>query len=209
MQDVLRRFFVLFLVGVLTAPLAARGATALLAHGRIYTNATQVSPRKAAIVFGAGVRNGQPSAVLYDRVATAVALYKAGAVDKLLMSGDNRFASYNEPAVMRQTALRLGVPDADIVLDFAGRSTYETCYRARDVFGLHDVVLVTQRYHLDRAIFTCSALGLDAVGYPAERRSYRGMTWFQIRELGATLNAFVQLFITRPQPVLGERLPIE
>ena len=205
----IRRFFVLLLIGILSAPFLARGVTALLAHGRIYTAPDQISPRRAAIVFGAGVRNGRPSAVLYDRVATAVALYEAGAVDKLLMSGDSRFANYDEPAVMRQTALRLGVPDADIVLDFAGRSTYETCYRARDIFGVRDVVLVTQRYHLDRAIFTCNALGLDAVGYPAERRSYRGMTWFQIRELGATLNAFLQLFVTRPQPASGERQPIE
>ncbi|MCL6511651.1 MAG: YdcF family protein [Anaerolineae bacterium] len=205
----LRRLFAFLLIGVLVATVLARGATALLAHGRIYTDPTDVSPRKAAIVFGAGVRNGQPSAVLYDRVAAAVALYEAGAVDKLLMSGDNRFANYNEPAVMRQTALRLGVPDADIVLDFAGRSTYETCYRARDIFGVRDVVLVTQRYHLDRAIFTCNALGLDAIGYPADRRGYRNMTWFQIRELGATLNAFLQLFVTHPQPVLGEPLPIE
>ncbi len=193
------------LIGV---PLLARGLTMAFARSRIYVAPEAVPHHRVAIVFGAGVRDGRPSAVLYDRVASAVALYRAGAVDKLLMSGDNRFVNYNEPGVMRQTALRLGVPDDDIVLDYAGRSTYDTCYRAREIFGLHDVVLVTQAYHLDRAIFTCSALGVVAVGYPADRRPYAAMSWFQLREFGATLKAFWDLFIVRPLPVLGAPLPI-
>ncbi|MCS7054889.1 MAG: YdcF family protein [Thermoflexales bacterium] len=193
---------------LLGTSLLGRGVTMALAQGRIYGTPEAVPRHRVAIVFGAGVRNGRPSAVLYDRVASAVALYKAGAVDKLLMSGDNRFAHYNEPGVMRQTALQLGVPDADILLDYAGRSTYETCYRARAVFGLRDAVLVTQAYHLDRAIFTCSALGLSVVGYPADQRPYARMFWFQIREVGATLKAFWDVFIARPQPTPSEPLPI-
>lgn len=181
---------------------------ALAANGRVFTDAAQVPAKPVAIVYGAGIRNGQPTAVLYDRVSAAVALYNAGVVRKLLMSGDNRFANYNEPAAMRRTALQLGVPDEDIVLDLAGRSTYDTCYRARDIFGVTAAVLVTQDFHLDRAITTCRVLGIDAAGFVADQRTYRGMTWFQFRELGATLNAFVELFITRPTPVLGEKLPI-
>jgi SanA protein len=130
-------------------------------------------------------------------------------VRKLLMSGDNRTADYNEPAVMRQAALRLGVPDADIVLDFAGRSTYETCYRARDIFGLSDAVLVTQEFHLDRAMLICDALGVQTDGFVADRRAYRSLNWYQFREIAATLNALVELYLTRPLPVLGEKLPIE
>lgn len=193
---------------LIALPFLARGLTALNANGRIYADASMPS-HKVAIVFGAGVRNGQPSAVLYDRVASAVELYRAGTVSKLLMSGDNRFANYNEPGVMRTTAMQLGVPDDDIVLDYAGRSTYETCYRANAIFGVRDAVLVTQDYHLDRAVFTCGVLGVDAVGYAADQRNYRGMSWFQMREIGATLNAFWELFITRPEPMLGERVEIE
>lgn len=182
--------------------------TALAANGRVFTDVNAVPAKPVAVVYGAGIRNGQPTAVLYDRVAAAVALYKAGVVSKLLMSGDNRFANYNEPAAMRRTALQMGVPDEDIVLDLAGRSTYDTCYRAHDIFAVNSAVLVTQDFHLDRAITTCRVLGIDAVGFVADQRSYRGMVWFQFRELGATMNAFVELFITRPLPVLGDKMPI-
>ena len=204
-----KRAIVLVLLLIIAAPLLARGLTALASSGRVYAEPGAVPARRVAVVFGAGVRNGQPSAVLYDRVASAVALYRSGRVDKLLMSGDNRFANYNEPGAMRRAALQMGVPDEDIALDHAGRSTYDTCYRAHDIFGLRDAVLVTQDYHLDRAIFTCRALGVDAVGLAADRRGYRGMTWFQVREIGATANALLELFVTRPTPVLGEPLPIQ
>ena len=191
------RAALLIVAGALLALLAARAITALAARGLIYDDPSALPARRAAVVFGAGVRGGQPTPVLYDRVATAAALYKAGAVDLLLMSGDNRTPYYDEPAVMRRTAIRLGVPSSAILTDPAGYSTYDTCRRAGEVFNLRDVVLVTQRYHLDRAIFTCRAFGLDAVGYPADRRAYRGMAWFQVREWGATLNALIRLGVER------------
>ena len=187
----------LTVAGALLALLTARAVTALAARGLIYDDPSALPARRAAVVFGAGVRGSQPTPVLYDRVATAVMLYKAGAVDLLLMSGDNRTPYYDEPAVMRRTAIRLGVPSSAILTDPAGYSTYDTCRRAGEVFNLRDVVLVTQRYHLDRAIFTCRAFGLDAVGYPADRRAYRGMAWFQVREWGATLNALIRLGVER------------
>jgi SanA protein len=193
----LRRVLFLTLAGALLALLIARAITALAARGLIYDDPSALPARRAAVVFGAGVRGGQPTPVLYDRVATAVMLYKAGAVDLLLMSGDNRTPYYDEPAVMRRTAIRLGVPSSAILTDPAGYSTYDTCQRASQVFNLRDVVLVTQRYHLDRAIFTCRAFGLDAVGYPADRRAYPGMAWFQVREWGATLNALLRLVAER------------
>jgi vancomycin permeability regulator SanA len=191
------RAALLIVAGALLALLTARAITALAARGLIYEDLDALPARRAAVVFGAGVRGGQPTPVLYDRVATAAALYKAGAVDVLLMSGDNRTPYYDEPAVMRRTAIRLGVPPSAILTDPAGYSTYDTCRRAGEVFNLRDVVLVTQRYHLDRAIFTCRAFGLDAVGYPADRRAYRGMAWFQVREWGATLNVLIRLGVER------------
>lgn len=204
----MKKVLLVIVLALVALPILARGATALLANGRVFVDVSQVPAKPVAIVYGAGIRNGQPTAVLHDRVAGAVALYQAGVVRKLLMSGDNRFVDYNEPAAMRRTALQLGVPDEDIVLDLAGRSTYDTCYRAHEIFGVTSAVLVTQDFHLDRAITTCRVLGIDAAGFVADQRTYRGMTWFQFRELGATLNAFIELFITRPAPVLGEKLPI-
>jgi SanA protein len=182
--------------------------THLIAQGRVYDGMRDLPHHRVAVVFGAGVRNGMPTAMLYDRVASAVDLYKAGVVDKLLMSGDNRFVDYNEPAAMRRVALQLGVPDSDIVMDYAGRSTYDTCYRARAVFGLSNAILVTQRFHLDRALMTCDGLGLQAVGYVADRRAYTSsLAWNTLREIPATMKAFFDVYVSKPLPVLGE--PIE
>ena len=201
---------VLLLLMVLVAiPLLARLLTYLMDQKRLYNDPTAISHHHVAVVFGAGVRNGYPTPMLYDRVASAVDLYRAGIVDKLLMSGDNRFIDYNEPEVMRRTAMQLGVPERDIVMDYAGRSTYDTCYRARAIFGLADAVLVTQRFHLDRALMTCNNMGVRAVGYVADRRSYGASLWWStLREIPATLNAFVEVFVTKPLPVLGERIVI-
>ncbi len=164
-----------------------------------------------AIVFGAGLtRDGQPSPVLRDRVATAVQLYFEGKVQKILMSGDNRFVEYNEPGAMQRYAISLGVPEEDIVLDYAGRRTYDTCYRARHIFGVRQALLVTQRFHLPRAIFTCNSLGVEAVGVIADQRPYSRYAhrFWRIREIPATAMAFVDVFITRPLPVLGTPQPI-
>jgi SanA protein len=171
----------------------------------------QAPSAPVAIVFGAGLtRDGQPSPVLRDRVATAVQLYFEGKVQKILMSGDNRFVDYNEPGAMKRYALSLGVPEEDIVLDYAGRRTYDTCYRARHIFGVRQAILVTQRFHLPRAIFTCNGLGVESVGVIADQRTYSRYAhrFWRIREIPATAMAFVDVFITRPLPVLGQPEPI-
>lgn len=170
-----------------------------------------VPPAPVAIVFGAGLnRDGTPQPVLADRVQTAVDLYKNGTVRKILMSGDNRFLDYNEPEAMRQLALELGVPDSDIAMDYAGRRTYDSCYRARYVFDVKKAILVTQAYHLPRALYICNALGVDSVGVPADRRTYRtsSMISWQLREWAASYSALLDLYILHPQPVLGPLEPL-
>jgi SanA protein len=167
--------------------------------------------RRIAIVFGAGLwRDGTPSPVLRDRLDTAADLYFEGKVEKLLLSGDNRYVDYNEPGAMRAYVLSRGVPSDAIVLDYAGRRTYDTCYRASHIFGLHQPILVTQKFHLKRALFTCNALGMDAIGVSADRREYRWgslLSW-NIRELPATLVAFWDVYVAKPLPVMGEPEPI-
>ena len=170
-----------------------------------------VPARRVAIVFGAEVkRDGSPSVVLRDRVEVAVALYKSGKVEKLLMSGDNRFADYNEPESMRQYALTLGMPDSDIVLDYAGRRTYDTCYRAKEIFGVNSAVLVTQGFDLPRALFLCKAFGIDAMGVEAENYYYlkRLRLIWNTRELLATVQSLLDVYLFEPLPVLGEPEPI-
>jgi SanA protein len=200
----------LFILTAFVAVLLPRLVTAIYAASRIYK--VETSPaRLVAIVFGAGLRrDGTPTTVLRDRVETAVELYKQGRVIKLLMSGDNRFSYYNEPEAMRQYALQLGMPDKDIVLDYAGRRTYDTCYRAKEIFGIKDAILVTQLFHLPRAIYTCNMLGVDSVGVEADHAYYRKITrlFWNIRELPATLTALVEVHLTHPQPVLGNPEPI-
>ncbi len=193
---------------VLLFPLALRWWVDRHYRGQIYA-LEDVPPRKVAIVFGAGITaDGRPMPALADRVQTAADLYKAGKVQKLLMSGDNRFIYYNEPGAMRQYALQHGVPDADIVLDYAGRRTYDTCYRARHIFEVGDAILVTQAFHLDRALYTCDKLGMDVVGVAADQREYAAIRFWWWRELAAVTQAWLDLNILHPTPVLGPRLPI-
>lgn len=177
---------------------------------KIYT-IDDVPEKRVALVFGAGLRrDGTPTAVLRDRVQTAVDLYNKGKVEKLLLSGDNRYIDYNEPGSMRAYALSLGVPAEDIVLDYAGRRTYDTCYRAKHIFQTDEVILVTQNFHLPRSLFLCSQIGLDAVGVNADQRSYSAasFTIWNIREVLATLSAIVDVWLRHPTPVLGPPEPI-
>jgi vancomycin permeability regulator SanA len=111
---------------------------------------------------------------------------------------------------MRDYALSLGVPEQSIVLDYAGRRTYDTCYRARDIFGIKQAILVTQSFHLPRALYICNQLGIQANGVASDLRSYnrRSLTFWNIREIPATLVAFWEVHVTRPQPILGNPEPI-
>lgn len=205
----LKIFFALAVLGLLVL-IISRLVTGLYAHPKTYPVA-DVPVRRVAIVFGAGLwRDGTATPVLHDRVETAANLYFAGKVEKLLMSGDNRFTEYNEPAVMRELALSLGVPEDAIVLDYAGRRTYDTCYRAKAIFGVTGAILVTQTFHLPRAIYLCNLLGVDSVGVEADLRVYRksSLLYWNLRELLATVAALWDVNISHPMPVLGDPEPI-
>jgi SanA protein len=203
---------VFILVGGLTGVFGPRVYAALWARSHIY-GVDDVPQRPVTIIFGAQVMpSGRLSAMLADRVATGAALYHAGKTDVLLMTGDNSIKEYNEPEAMRRYALQLGVPDDAIVLDYAGFRTYDSCYRARDIFQVERAILVTQRYHLDRALLTCDNLGLDVVGVAADDQRPEGyrtrsLVFGQLREIPATTFAVLDL-VRRPTPVLGEPLPI-
>ncbi len=211
-----RLFITLVLLGAIgTAILIAFNVWLHAAYAkRIYASVSDLprdGPPRVAIVFGAGLtRSGEPTPALYDRVATAADLYRQGLVNKLLLTGDNRFVNYNEPEAMRRTAERLGVPNEDLVLDYAGRRTYDSCYRAREIFGVNQAILVTQAFHLDRALYLCDSFGIDSIGLMADRRNYTQttQTWWSIREAAATLAAWLDVNVRRPTPVLGPPLPI-
>jgi len=196
------------LMTLLLAPLAWRFAVRSYYSQHIVAPVS-AAPERVAIVFGAAVyKDGRLSSVLRDRMDTAIALYHSGKVDKILVSGDNSFIDYNEPAAMKDYAAQRGIPLQDIQPDYGGRRTYDTCYRAHNIFKLERAILVTQEFHLPRALFTCRWMGLDAVGVSADLRPYRGARWYELRETAATLNALWDIIRQKPPAVLGDPIPL-
>lgn len=161
------------------------------------------------IVLGCGVRlSGEPSPMLHDRLRRGVSLYEHGAAPKLLMSGDHGSESYNEVAVMKLYAVDNGVPPENVFMDHAGFSTYETMVRAKEVFCAQRVLIVTQEYHLYRALYIANAIGLDAYGVSADYRDYSGQFYRDVREVLARVKDFGTT-IFRPKPTyLGDTIPV-
>jgi SanA protein len=210
----MKRCILLLAVGCGVVAIVLLGSLRLWIERRtrdhVYVRIEDVPSYSVALVLGAGLwPDGSLTPILADRVAVAAELYHAGTVRKLLCSGDNRFVDYNEPQAMLEYAVRLGVPEEDIVLDYAGRRTYDSCYRARAIFGVERMVVVTQRFHAARTLYLCNALGVDAVAVLADRRSYsiQRVTW-ETREYLALALAWWDVNVRHPVPVLGDRLPI-
>jgi SanA protein len=204
---ILSAFLVLFLV--LAFPFVWQSWIHWRYKERLYT-AESVPHHRVAIVFGARVYgSGRLSAMLRDRVDTAVDLYHAGKVDKLLLTGDNSSSAYNEPGAMMAHAIARGVDPNDIQPDYGGRRTYDSCYRARHVFQVSDALLVTQAFHLPRALFLCNSLGLESSGVVADRRPYdpRSIAWSEMREVPALVVALTDLMRGTAPPIMGDPIP--
>lgn len=161
------------------------------------------------LVLGCGVReDGQPSLMLRDRLDMGLALYELGAAEKLLMSGDHGSETYDEVNTMKDYAMAAGVASEDIFMDHAGFSTYESMYRAKEVFLAEKVIVVSQQYHLCRAVYDARALGLDAWGVAAEDIAYLGQTVRDLREVLARNKDFIYCLL-KPEPTfLGEPIPV-
>jgi vancomycin permeability regulator SanA len=183
------------------------------AAGKIKDSITEIKPEnppRIAVVLGAKVwENDEPSNALYDRIVTAVELYRAGRVKKILMSGDNPTENYDEPTAMKVTAVKLGVPETDIVLDFAGRRTYDTCYRAKEIFGVQKAIIVTQQFHQARSLYLCDNMGVDSIGITANRRRYQGERYWAFREFFSTASAWFEINFLPFTPVGGDKEPIQ
>ena len=161
------------------------------------------------IVLGCKVREGgEPSDMLRDRLTRGVELYRLGAAPKIIMSGDHGRTDYNEVGTMKRFATDSGVPPSDVFMDHAGFSTYETMYRARDVFGAKKVIIVTQEYHLYRSVYIARKLGLDAVGVSCDYQQYYGQLRRDVREVLARCKDLVKC-VAKPLPkYLGEAIPV-
>lgn len=174
-------------------------------HPFVYSSYDMLPPRGVALVLGASLKKGRPSTMLADRLTTASDLYKRGIVKKLIVSGDNRREDYNEPEAMRKYLIEQGVPEEDIIPDYAGRRTYDSCYRLKHIFDQHEIIIVTQNFHLPRALYLCRHLDVDAIGIPADRARYHSLTEAYIREIFASVKAWLDIYILKPMPVLGNK----
>ncbi len=179
-----------------------------LQQKRMYSNVSDVPERSVVIVLGAAVlRSGALSAVFLDRADAAIALYRAGKGQKILVSGDNSTAEHNEVDPARTYLVSQGIPEADIFLDHAGFDTYSTMYRAREVFGVTSAIVATQTFHLPRALFIARTLGIDAVGYRAD--NVHLLPRNEVRESLARVKAVLEVVIHRSPKFLGDRIYIE
>lgn len=160
------------------------------------------------IILGAGIWGDKPSPMLEDRLQEGINLYQNGVSDKIIMSGDHGRKEYDEVNIMKNYAIEKGIPSENIFMDHAGFSTYESIYRAKDIFEAKKVVIVTQKYHLYRALYIANRLGLEAYGVGADPRQYVGATYREIREILARDKDFIKC-IFKPEPTyLGDTIPV-
>lgn len=161
------------------------------------------------LILGAGVTDdGKPMPMLLERLNTGLSLYKEGASDKIIVSGDHGREGYDEVNVMKGWLIDNGVPSEDIFMDHAGFSTYESMYRARDIFQVETMLVVTQKYHLYRALYDANTLGVRAYGIPCDETTYPGQTYRQTREAAARVKDFFYCaFKARPK-YLGAAIPV-
>ncbi|HML69509.1 MAG TPA: YdcF family protein [Clostridia bacterium] len=208
-KRVLRTLAVLILLAVLL-PLATSYYVMASTENRILTPEEAAKlDADAILVLGARVwDDGQPSAILKDRLQKGVDLYEAGASDRLLMSGDHGQDDYDEVNAMKDYVVGQGVPSEVVFMDHAGFSTYESLYRARDIFQIKTIVIVSQQYHLYRALYIAERLGLNAYGVSCDRRVYNPYLLFSVREtLARCKDFFYSIF--QPLPTyLGDVIPI-
>ena len=160
------------------------------------------------IVLGAGVRNDKPTDMLADRLLRGIEIYNQDSAPKIIMSGDHGREEYDEVNIMKNFAIQRGVPSEDIFMDHAGFSTYESIYRAKEIFDAKKVIIITQKYHIYRALYIANKLGIEAYGVGADQRKYLNETHRQIREILARNKDFFKC-IMKPNPkFLGEKIEI-
>ncbi|MBQ4633881.1 MAG: YdcF family protein [Bacilli bacterium] len=175
---------------------------------QIKTDYSELKNIDCVLVLGAGVWGDNPSPMLEDRLLKGIELYNKGIAPKIIMSGDHGQDDYDEVNIMKEYAIKKGVPSEDIFMDHAGFSTYESIYRAKEIFGVKNLIIVTQEYHLYRALYIANRLGLNAYGVNSDPREYGGQLYREIREILARNKDFVKC-IFKPEPTyLGDFIPI-
>lgn len=188
------------LIAAIAIPIAVRA----IVSPHLHDGVAGLRPAQAALILGASVVAGAPSHVLAARADAAIALYRAGTVKRILVTGDNGERSYDEVTATLGYLREQGVPTRDIFLDRAGFDTYSSMYRARHIFGARSLIIATQDFHLPRAVFLARAMGIDAEGVVAGG----GTSWDYLREIPATVKAVLDLAAKREPKYLGAPIPL-
>ena len=177
----------------------------------IFTADTFKNDEKAdcILILGAGVKDGRPKPMLRDRLLTGIELYKSGAAKKIIMSGDHGRTDYDEVNVMRAFAIEQGVRAEDIFLDHAGFSTYDSVYRAKNIFGAENIIIVSQKYHLYRALYISEKLDVKAAGVSANLNTYGGQLKRDIREIIARDKDFFKCIVKPEAEIMGDKIPLD
>jgi len=213
MKKKLKRIILIFLIVIITVAIIVLGINAYvkgstknqIIRNNDYSNLQDID---CIVVLGAGVWGENPSPMLEDRLLEGIKLYENNVAPKIIMTGDHGREEYDEVNVMKKFAMDKGVPSGDIFMDHAGFSTYESLYRAKEIFEAQKIVIVTQEYHLYRALHIANELGIEAYGAKLDPRQYVGATYREIREILARNKDFVQC-IFKPEPTyLGEVIPV-
>lgn len=209
MKKIIKYALIILIIGILII-LSINLYVILSTKQQIITNNdySNLKDIDCIIVLGAGIWEDKPSPMLEDRLLQGIDLYKNNVSNKIIMSGDHSKEDYDEVNVMKNYAIEKGVPSENIFMDHAGFSTYESIYRAKEIFGAKKVVIVTQKYHLYRALYIANMLGLDAYGVNSDPREYVGATYRKLREILARNKDFVKC-IFKPEPTyLGDTISV-
>ena len=209
MKKIIKYLIILIIIGI-TIVLSINFYVILSTQKQI-TNLSELENNNdydCILVLGAGIWGDRPSPMLQDRLDEAIKLYQKGTAPKIIMSGDNGQEGYDEVNVMKDYAIEKGIPSEDIFMDHAGFSTYESIYRAKEIFQVKKAIIVTQKYHLHRALHIANALNLNAIGVGADPRAYSGQIFREAREILARNKDFVQAIFKIKPTYLGETIPV-
>lgn len=202
------RYFVTFAIAMALGILSINYIEIRSSENAIFKDINAASSCQTAIIFGAKAKDGKMSPMFEDRVISALDLYKANKIEKILVSGDHGRKGYDEVNVAKDYLALNGVNADDIFTDYAGFDTYDTLYRAKEVFGVESAILVTQKYHLYRAIYIAKSLDMKATGYASDLHIYPGSVIFNLREVFARIKAYFDVMLKSKPKYLGDKIPI-
>ncbi|MBD9158606.1 MAG: SanA protein [Clostridiales bacterium] len=172
-------------------------------------NVSNIEGVDCILILGAGIWGDKPSPMLEDRLKEGIVLYKQGTTKKIIMSGDHSREDYDEVKIMKEYAESEGVPSEDIFMDHAGFSSYDSVYRAKEIFGVQKMIIVTQKYHLYRSLYIAKKLGIEAYGIESNLRTYPGQVFREIREILARDKDYFKCIMKPEASIMGEKISLD